>query len=108
MVVTCKKVPSAERPKFERFNFNMHHHCRHHHQGEPHAHDGKSFEEANKQYFTENVGEFEKPQNTELAKRCRLPDPMMPFERIILTVVRFLGLPMSSENTIHSVRKQQS
>ena len=46
----------------------MMHHCHHH--GEPHAHnDGKAFEEANKQFFTENIGEFEKPRNIELAKR---------------------------------------
>jgi len=34
-----------------------------------HHHHGTGFEEANKEYFTANIAEFEKPQNCELAKR---------------------------------------
>jgi hypothetical protein len=37
-----------------------------------HHHHGKGFEQANKEYFSSNIAEFEKPQNLELAKRFGL------------------------------------
>jgi hypothetical protein len=42
----------------------MEHHHHHHH-----PHHGRDFEQANKEYFSSHIAEFDKPQNLDLAKR---------------------------------------
>ena len=37
-----------------------------------HNHHGRDFEQANREYFSFHIAEFEKPQNLELAKRFSL------------------------------------